>query len=86
MTDNDPLHFPCDFPIKALGAGDDFRELVIGIVRGHAPDLDPAAASVRASRAGSYLAVTVVVQASSRAQLDAIYQELSAHRRVLMAL
>jgi putative lipoic acid-binding regulatory protein len=30
--------------------------------------------------------VTVVIEAQSQAQVDAIYRELSAHPRVLMAL
>jgi putative lipoic acid-binding regulatory protein len=41
---------------------------------------------VQPSRHGRYESVTLTVRASSRAQLDAIYQELSAHERVLVAL
>lgn len=80
------LEFPCDFPIKAFGEGDDFEALIVGLVRTHAPDLDPARVRVAASRTGRYVAVTVVVPAHSRAQLDAIYRDLSGHARVKMAL
>lgn len=87
MADSDLLQFPCEFPIKALGpSSEGFPELVIDIVRRHAPDLDEADISVRASRGGSYLAVTVVIRATSRDQLDAIYHDLSAHDRVAMTL
>lgn len=87
MADPDPLQFPCQFPIKALGpSGEGFRELVTDIVRRHAPDLDEASISVRSSRAGSYLAVTLVICATSRHQLDAIYHDLDAHERVTMTL
>ncbi|MEY4767812.1 MAG: hypothetical protein RL637_451, partial [Pseudomonadota bacterium] len=39
----------------------------------------------RASKNGQYLAVTVTIEASSQAQLDAIYYSLTAHPLVLMA-
>ncbi len=87
MSDESPLQFPCDFPIKAMGAGGpDFRALVAASVRRHAPDLDEAKVQVRDSRAGHYQAVTVIVRARDRAQLDAIYRDLSAHPRIKLAL
>ena len=45
-----------------------------------------AAVTVRPSNGGKYLAVTVTIVASSRAQLDAIYHELVACEQVLVAL
>lgn len=82
-----PLQFPCTFPIKVMGpASEDFEALVVEIVRRHAPDLGEAAVSRRPSRAGTYLALTVTVRATSRDQLDNIYRELTAEEQVLMAL
>lgn len=81
------LEFPCLFPIKVMGkAADDFDLLVAGIVRRHAPALGEGAVRSRASAQGNYVAVTVTIEATSRAQLDAIYQDLVACERVLMAL
>jgi uncharacterized protein len=81
------LQFPCAFPIKALGlAAADFDALVVQIVARHAHDLGEGAVTTRSSRGGKYLAVTVTITARSQAQLDAIYSELSAHERVVMAL
>lgn len=81
------LRFPCEFPIKAMGSAEaGFEALVVEIVRRHAPGLGESAVAVRGSRGGRYLAVTVTVRAQSQAQLDAIYRELTAHPRVLMAL
>ena len=40
----------------------------------------------RSSRGGKWVSVTVTIQATSRAQLDAIYQALSDHDKVVMAL
>ncbi len=86
-SDRSGLAFPCRFPIKAMGAAEaGFEELVVQIVRRHVPDLGEGAVTRRPSRGGRYLAVTVVIEARGQAQLDAIYQALSAHERVLMAL
>ena len=86
-SDQSPLQFPCTFPIKAMGlASDTFDAVVVGIVRRHAPDLGEAAVTVRPSAGGKYLAVTVTIVATSRAQLDAIYHELVACEQVLVAL
>jgi putative lipoic acid-binding regulatory protein len=81
------MEFPCSFPIKAMGLGnDDFDILVVGIVRKHAPDLAEGAVTTRFSRGGKYVAVTVTIMAKCQAQLDAIYTDLSRHERVVMAL
>lgn len=80
------LQFPCDFPLKIIGNGADFRQLVIELVMRHAPDLDKSQVRTRESRTGRYQAVTVVINAQDRAQLDALYQELSAHPRITLVL
>ncbi len=87
MSDETLLTFPCQFPIKVMGRSNlEFDLLVIDIVRRHAPDLHELAVTTRPSKDGNYLAVTVFVQASSKHQLDAIYQDLTSHPQVLMAL
>ncbi len=81
------LEFPCQFAIKAMGKSrDDFDAIVVEIVRRHVDDIREGAVSVRPSRAGNYISVTVMIEAHSRAQLDAIYQGLTDHPDVLMAL
>jgi hypothetical protein len=83
----DLLRFPCRFPIKAMGrAEQDIEAIVVGIVGRHAPGLDGGAVRVRASSGGKWLAVTVTIEAQSRAQVDAIYQDLSAHESLVCAL
>jgi hypothetical protein len=87
MHNESLLEFPCNFPIKVMGhRSADFHLLVADIVGRHVPDLDVGRLRYRDSRNGRYRSVTVVIQASSRAQLDAIYQDLSRHERVVMAL
>jgi len=86
-TEETLFEFPCDFPIKAMGpAGPVFEAVVIELVRRHAPDLDVEAIRVRASSGGKWVAVTVTVRATSKQQLDAIYQELTNHEMVKWAL
>ena len=81
------LEFPCDFPIKVMGSRtDDFAQTVVDIVLRHAPDFRPETAQMRPSRAGNYLSLTCTIRATSKAQLDALYTELSGHPAVKMVL
>jgi len=81
------FEFPCQFSVKAMGlAADDFDALVVSIVSRHVPGLGKGAAQTRPSSGGKYLSVTVTFEASSKAQLDAIYQSLTDHEQVLMGL
>ena len=87
MSEETLLEFPCQFPIKAMGkAHVELDLLVVEIVRRHAPDLKEGAVTTRPSKDGNYMAVTVIVEATSKQQLDAIYQDLTDHPHVLMAL
>ena len=81
------LEYPCDFPIKILGhtqAG--FAQAVLEVVKRHAADFDGATMELRASKRRKYLSVTCVIRATSREQLDALYQELCDHPMVVMVL
>ena len=81
------LEFPCQFAIKAMGkSSENFDAIVVEIIRQHVNDIREGAITRRPSKAGKYTAVTVVIEATSRAQLDAIYQGLTDHPDVLMAL
>ncbi len=88
MSDTEsPIQFPCDFPIKAMGRIEEgFHQQVIDIVRKHAPDLDEASVKSRMSKNKNYVSVTLTIHATSRAQLDAIYLDLTACLAVIMAL
>lgn len=79
--------FPGDFPIKVVGRHDgDLRAVTQGIIQRHAGPLQESTVRTRTSTDGNFLAVTYVVRASSREQVDAIYRELTACKSVLMAL
>ncbi len=81
------LEFPCAFPIKIMGRKQQgFAQEVMDVVLRRAPDFDPQTMEMRPSRQGRYLSVTCVVRATSREQLDALYQELCDHPGVVMVL
>ena len=81
------LEFPCDFPIKIMGAAQaGFAQAICAVVLRHAPDFDAATTEMRASKGGKYLSLTCTVRATSKAQLDALYTELSGHPLVKVVL
>jgi putative lipoic acid-binding regulatory protein len=87
MPDPSLIEYPCEFPIKIMGhtrAG--FAQAMLEVVRRHAPDFDGATLAMKASKHGKYLSVTCVINATSRAQLDALYGELCDHPLVVMVL
>lgn len=87
MTRPTLLDFPCDFPLKIMGATvDGFAQTIAAVVLEHAPDFDPATMEMRPSRAGNYLSLTCTVHAASQAQLDALYRALTAHPLVKVVL
>jgi len=80
------LTFPCEFPIKLFVKTplDDFSQQLTNLLQamGHTnPSIQR-----RASRSARYLALTVTIEAQSKAELDQVYQWLSQHERVIMAL
>ncbi len=84
---NSPLVFPTDFPIKVMGrATEDFAQQVVSVVRAHSPDFDPATLEIRTSKEGNWLSLTATIRATSRAQLDALYRDLTAHPEVKVVL
>ncbi|HME38675.1 MAG TPA: DUF493 domain-containing protein [Steroidobacteraceae bacterium] len=87
MSQTTLQEFPSDFPIKVMGRRDsDLRALTQGIIERHAGPLAESRIRTRTSGDGNFLALTYLVHATSRDQLDAIYRELTACKSVLMAL
>jgi hypothetical protein len=87
VSDETLLKFPTDFPIKVMGRHDsDLRALTQAIIERHTGPLPEASVRTRTSGVGNFLALTYLIRASSREQLDDIYRELTACKSVLMAL
>ncbi len=79
--------FPGDFPIKVMGRrGSDLRALTQAIIERHAGPQPESSIRTRTSTDGNFLALTYLVRADNREQLDSIYRELTACKSVLMAL
>lgn len=80
------MHFPCVFPVKVMGLNTEaFSSAVLSIFYRHLGP-DQSSCSEQLSRSNKYLSLTVTFTARSKAQLDAIYQELHDHELVLMTL
>jgi hypothetical protein len=81
------LEFPGEFPIKVMGRSDgDLRALTQAIIERHTGPLLDSSVRTRTSGDGNFIALTYLVRADSRSQLDEIYRELTACKSVLMAL
>jgi len=81
------FEFPCMFPIKAMGKNtQNLRMIVTEIVRFHVETLTEDAVKLRESKGGKFISVTVHIEAQSKAQLDAIYMDLTACPDILMSL
>jgi putative lipoic acid-binding regulatory protein len=79
--------FPSEFPIKVMGRqGSDLRVLTQAIIERHAGPISDSLVKTRTSADGNFLALTYMVHATSREQLDDIYRALTACKSVLMAL
>jgi putative lipoic acid-binding regulatory protein len=81
------FQFPCAYTIKAMGHNEQtFAAHIVRLLEPHTGPIEPANITCKPSRNQRYLSVNVTIQAHSHAQLDAIYQELTADPAVLMRL
>jgi hypothetical protein len=90
MIESEPdklLQFPCSFPIKMMGRADAaFSDTAVGLVERHVGKVAADAIQTSESRNGNFLSVTVTIEAKSQEQLDNIYNDLSNHKDILVAL
>ena len=81
------LKFPCSFPIKMMGrtsAG--FSDIAVRLVEQHVGKVAADAIQTSESRNGNFVSVTITIDAQSQDQLDKIYNDLSNHEDILVAL
>lgn len=88
MSENgSPFEFPCDIPVKVFGRNDEaFREAVMGVVKTFFPEFRKGDVVERLSKRDRYLSLTLTLSVETRAQIDALYSELTAHEAILMVL
>lgn len=87
-TSTSLIEFPCAFTIKTFGkATPEYETAVLTIIKKHANDsLNENSIRQRYSKDKNYLALSITIQAQSKAQMDAIYQDLTKEPLVTMAL
>ena len=81
------IEFPCDYPIKVMGeAHTELHQHVLQVMERHAPGFDHSKITVRDSSKGKWQAITLVITATGKPQLEAIFADLKTSRRVKMVL
>ncbi|WP_338415296.1 DUF493 family protein [uncultured Sphaerotilus sp.] len=81
------IEYPCDFPIKVMGANvEGFAAAIAHVALQFDPGFDASTIETRPSKAGNYLGVTITIRATSRPQLDELYRTLTTHPMVKMVL
>lgn len=81
------IEYPSRFPVKVMGAkADGFVAAVTALARQFDPGFDSSTIELRPSKAGNYLGITLVINATSREQLDGLYRALSSHPMVKVVL
>jgi len=81
------IEYPSVFPIKVMGPkADHFVHTLSQIAKSHDPFFDASTIEMRESSGGKYLGVTLMINATSREQLDQIYLALTSHPMVKVVL
>ena len=81
------IEFPCPYPIKILGdAGPELPEHILRVLDTHAPGYQRSEMTSRESSKGKWQSITVVITATGKAQLDAIFADLKTNTKVKMVL
>jgi putative lipoic acid-binding regulatory protein len=87
VTDTPKIEFPCEYPIKVIAENHPaIQEIVLRIVRAHAPDLLEDSVSIKNSRAATYCSVRVTIIAKGKSQLQAMHQALLGEPLVRLVL
>ena len=72
------FEFPSEFPLKIMGKNDpQLLEFIKSVMPKHAPDICEEAYVHKTSKQGRFMSVTVTFTATSKAQLDNIYREIT---------
>jgi len=85
MTDtntiDDLFDFPCDFPIKIMGQDSTVLKSHVEATAA-AQNVAIVSLTERSSSKGNYVALTLTVKATSRAQLDELYRAIGSSDNV----
>jgi len=67
-------------------ASADFSDIAVRLVEQHVGKVAADAIQTSESRNGNFVSVTITIDAQSQEQLDSIYNDLSDHEDILVAL
>jgi len=81
------VKFPCEFPIKVMGAAiPEFHDKIDSIAKKHDPEYQSSETTQNTSKTGKYVGLTLNIHAKNKQQLDDLYQELTSNELVLWVL
>jgi putative lipoic acid-binding regulatory protein len=81
------IEYPCEYPIKVMGLQEEgFVGCIVEVVQRHDKQFAAETITVRESRNGKYLSVTVTITATGPDHIDALFTDLKATGRVVMVL
>jgi len=87
MEEESLIEFPCEFPVKVMGAAiPEFHSAINKIAVAHDSEFDTNQTTQNLSKTGKYISLTLNIHAKDKPQLDAIYKDLTDHELVLWAL
>ena len=85
--EDSPLTFPCEYPLKVMGANsDDFRERMRAVIGHELGAGQPQSVTEKLSGNAKFVSLTCLVHVASRDELDRLYRALHQTGLVLMAL
>ena len=71
------IEFPCDYPIKVMGdAHPELHAHVLQVMDIHAPGFDRSKITIRDSSKGRWQSITLVITATGKPQLRALFEDL----------
>ena len=77
LTEPPKIEFPCDYPVKVLGRSvPEFEPAVLDVIERHSPGFARETVSLRASREGRFVSLTVQITATGKEQLQALHRDL----------
>ena len=81
------IEFPCDYPVKVMGRKvPEFETTIIDVFERHDPGFPRERISIRASREGTFVSLTVFITATGKPQLQALHRDLMSTGLVSMVI
>lgn len=87
MSNQQIFEFPCRFPIKIMAEPyESVSRYILDVLEKHIEDSENIEFNTRMSKNNNYISITAIFTATSKDQLDNLYQEISTHKQIHMVL